>query len=136
MRRSSKARSKRVDASVCRARIASGVDVTSKPMASRRISSTSRMATSSSTIRTRRFMVGLAPAALLLEIDPLQVLQIPAQGLQILLDAPQLGLARAELLPQPADVVTGGQQVAQNVAGGQRPRGGRVVGIARQQLVV
>ena len=56
MRRSTSARSKRPAAMVPTAARASDVASISNPIAASRISSTSRMAASSSTIRTRRFI--------------------------------------------------------------------------------
>src|SRR5438552_2111518 len=62
IRRSTSARSKRPPAALRMATCGSTVPSTSKPIAARRISSTSRMAASSSTMRTLRFIGAGAPS--------------------------------------------------------------------------
>src|SRR5947209_9846318 len=97
MRRSSKARSKR-DASVAsRALRGSLVAVTSNPIAVRRISSTSRIAASSSTTRTFCFTAESLPL-FQLQVDLLESLEIGAQLVGFLAHLRQVALALGELL--------------------------------------
>src|SRR2546428_237018 len=116
MRRSSTAKSKRpavITSTACWGWL---VAVTSKPMAVRRISRTSRIAAASATIKKRRLIV--------------------AEALQLLPQAVQLPVAGGELLAQAHDVRPGGQQASHRVAADQGTPGGGVVGILRQQLIV
>src|SRR6266404_7115493 len=104
-------RSKRPASVASRARRGSLVAVTSKPIAVSRISSTSRIAASSSTTRTFCFTPPSLPF-LELQVDLLEALEVGPQLLGLLAHSGQIALAlrelvaRArELLVEPRDVV-------------------------------
>src|SRR5438132_8456589 len=133
MRRSSKARSKR-DASVAsRALRGSLVAVTSNPIAVRRISSTSRIAASSSTTRTFCFTAESLPL-FQLQVDLLESLEIGAQLVGFLAHLRQVALALGELLAhtrellvEPRDLVAGRHDRGDRVAARPHPLRGEVV---------
>src|SRR5687767_15553991 len=134
-------------------------------MAVRRISSTSRIAASSSTTRTLRVIstggpemaprppaLGRAPASpwrasgllslvssllpLQVQVDFLQLLEIGTQPLGLLPQPGQLAVARGQLAAQPRELDAGGDDGGDGVAALLRARRGRVGRIAREELVV
>src|SRR5215472_1707752 len=98
------------------------VAVTSNPIAVRRISSTSRIAASSSTTRTFCFTPPSLPL-LELQVDLLEPFEIGAELLGLLAHPPQVALALGELvaharklLVEPRDLVAGRHDRGHRVA--------------------
>src|SRR5215471_5456666 len=136
MRRSSSARSKRPASTASSARRGSLVAVTSKPIAVRRISSTSTIAASSSTTRTFCFTSPSLPL-LELQVDLLEPLEIGAELVGLLAHPRQVALALGklvaharELLVEPRDLVAGRHDRGYRIAA--RPDRLGVVGVLRQ----
>src|SRR5215470_17291775 len=140
IRRSSSARSKRPASVASRALRGSLVAVTSKPMAVRRISSTSRIAASSSTTRTLCF-TPLSLPLLELQVDLLEALQVGPQLVGLLAHPGQISLALGQLVTHPRELLIEARDlVARRHDRGDRVAAGadglRIVRILRQVRVV
>src|SRR5262249_47754266 len=122
MRRSRRARSKRPASVASSALRGSLVAVTSNPIAVRRISSTSRIAASSSTTRTFCF-TPLSFPLFQLQVDLLEPLEVGPELLGLLAHSRQVALALGELvtharklLVEPGDLVARGHDRGHRVA--------------------